>query len=69
MLIKILIFLLLLVMLYNLFKAMQIMSKKSSNEIKMSHYIGRRVLFSGLIMLLIVIALMSGAIDPNPRPY
>lgn len=61
-------------MIYNLFKAMTIMLKGDSNKSdsdkeKMSKYIGRRVLVSAVIMILIVLAVASGLITPNPRPY
>ena len=69
MLIKVLIFILLLFMLFNLFKAMQSMAKPHTSEKKMTHFIGRRVLFSSLILALLFIAIAAGVITPNPRPY
>nr|WP_085627102.1 DUF2909 family protein [Vibrio parahaemolyticus] len=35
----------------------------------MSHYLGRRVMFSALVVILLLIALSSGWLAPNPRPY
>jgi hypothetical protein len=35
----------------------------------MSHYLGRRVLFSAIVIILLIIALQSGLLAPNPRPY
>lgn len=69
MLVKIVIFILLMVMLFNLFKAMVVMTKPAKTKQKMSHFIGRRVLFSSLVLIFIFIAIATGVIDPNPRPY
>ena len=68
MLIKILLGALLLFMLFNLFTAMLIMLKGDSSKGPMSKYIGR-VMTSVIIILLIVVAVASGLITPNPRPY
>ncbi len=35
----------------------------------MSHYLGRRVLYSVLVVLLLLVALGLGIVEPNPRPY
>ena len=56
-------------MLFNLFKAMVVMTKPAKTKQKMSHFIGRRVLFSSLVLVFIFIAIATGIIDPNPRPY
>lgn len=69
MLIKILLGGLLLFMLFNLFTAMLIMLKGDNSNGSMSKYIGHRVMTSALIILLIVVAIASGLITPNPRPY
>lgn len=69
MLIKILIGGLLLFMVFNLFKAMLIMLKDDPNSPPMSKYIGRRVITSVVIVLLILLAMATGLITPNPRPY
>lgn len=68
MLVKIILVLLLIFMLFNLFRAMQIMLKDDQKE-PMSKYIGRRVLTSAIIVLLILLAVATGLITPNPRPY
>ncbi|MDR9828848.1 DUF2909 family protein [Vibrio sp. FNV 38] len=34
----------------------------------MSHYLGRRVFFSALVVILLILALTSGVITPNPTP-
>ncbi|AEE25124.1 MULTISPECIES: DUF2909 domain-containing protein [Paraglaciecola] len=69
MLIKIIIGILLIVMIYNLFKAMTVMLKDEPKQANMSKYIGRRVLTSVAIVLVILIAMATGLIEPNPRPY
>jgi hypothetical protein len=40
-----------------------------SSEKPMSYYLGRRVLFSAIVIILLIIALQSGFLTPNPRPY
>ncbi|MEO9944751.1 DUF2909 family protein [Paraglaciecola sp.] len=69
MIIKILIGALLLFMLFNLFKAMMIMLKNDPSQPSMSKFIGRRVMISALIILLILVAMATGLITPNPSPY
>lgn len=68
MLVKTVIVILLLLMIFNLFRAMQIMLR-NDNKVSMSKYIGRRVLTSVIIVSLILLALATGLITPNPRPY
>ncbi|WP_409574559.1 DUF2909 domain-containing protein [Thalassotalea sp. PS06] len=65
---KILIVVLLATMIYNLFRAMRLMVKKPQGQEKMSKFIGRRVLISALIIVLILIGMATGIITPNPRP-
>lgn len=67
--VKIILAILLLVMLYNLFKAMTIMLKPNQDKQSMSKYIGRRVLTSAIIVIIIIIAVATGLVTPNPRPY
>lgn len=69
MVIKIVISLLILFMLFNLFRAMTIMLKNDPNQPSMSKFIGRRVMTSVAIVLLILLAVATGLIEPNPRPY
>jgi len=68
MLIKIIVGGLLIFMVFNLFKAMKIMLKGDTSE-PMSKFIGRRVLTSVVIVLLLLLAIATGLIEPNPRPY
>lgn len=70
MLFKIVIVALLLFMVYNLFRALFIMNKKPDpNQPPMSKFIGRRLMFSVAIVVLLLIGLLTGLITPNPRPY
>ncbi|WJG09342.1 DUF2909 domain-containing protein [Aliiglaciecola sp. LCG003] len=69
MLVKLIVGGLLLFMLYNLFRAMMIMLKNDPNQPPMSKFIGRRVLVSVAIVLLLLLAVATGLITPNPRPY
>ncbi|MBF7074425.1 DUF2909 domain-containing protein [Glaciecola sp. MH2013] len=66
--VKIVIAGLLIFMVFSLFKAMMIMIKNEQSE-NMSKYIGRRVLASALIIGLILLAVATGIIEPNPSPY
>lgn len=66
--IKIIVALLLIFMVFNLFKAMMVMLKGETTE-PMSKFIGRRVLTSAIIVGLLLLALATGLITPNPRPY
>jgi hypothetical protein len=68
-LIKILIAGLILFMVFNLFKAMIVMLKNDPNGPSMSKYIGRRLIASAIIIGLIIVAIATGLITPNPRPY
>ncbi|KXI30166.1 DUF2909 domain-containing protein [Paraglaciecola hydrolytica] len=68
-LVKILIGGLIVFMVFNLFKAMMVMLKDDPNRPPMSQYIGRRVIVSAIIIGLIVLAMATGLITPNPRPY
>lgn len=66
--VKIIVSGLLIFMVYNLFKAMVIMLKGESTE-SMSKFIGRRVITSAIIVGLLLVAIATGLITPNPRPY
>lgn len=59
---------LLIFMVISLFQAMIIMLKNDQEQ-NMSKFIGRRVLSSALIIGLILIAVATGVIQPNPKPY
>lgn len=68
MLIKALLVCLLVFILFNLFRALPIMLKGKS-DVPLSRYLGRRVLFSAIVFVILLIALSTGLIEPNPRPY
>lgn len=69
MIIKIVLVCLVIYMIINLFLAMRVMMKDNPDGEPMSKYIGRRVLTSVIIVLLILVALATGLITPNPTPY
>ena len=69
MLVKIIVGSLVIFMVFNLFKAMMIMLKNEPNQPPMSKFIGRRVMTSVCIVLLLLLAVATGLITPNPRPY
>lgn len=69
MLIKIIIALLLLFILFNLFQAGLAMLRQQDSTVPMSHFLGKRVLFSAIALALILVAIAAGLITPNPRPY
>jgi hypothetical protein len=59
---------LLIFMIFNLAYAMRVMIKGNGKH-KMSKFIGRRVMVSAAIVLLMLLAMATGIITPNPRPY
>jgi len=69
MLIKLLLIALLLFIIFNLFRALYLMLKNDPEQVSMSKFLGRRVLFSVLVMLLIILAMSFGWITPHQRPY
>ena len=57
-------------MIYNLFRALVIMNKNDPDKPPMSQFIGRRVMTSVVIvLLLLLLGILTGVITPNPRPY
>ncbi|MBY5994038.1 DUF2909 family protein [Ferrimonas balearica] len=64
---KTLIVLLLLYILFSLARAGLAMIR--GGETSMTHYLGRRVGLSALVLVLLVIALAAGWLPVNPRPY
>ncbi|ACA84475.1 MULTISPECIES: DUF2909 family protein [Shewanella] len=65
---KLVLVLLLLFILFNLARALFIMVKGES-KVPMSQYLGRRVIFSVLVVVLLLLAMATGVITPNIRPY
>ncbi len=69
MLTKIILIALLLLVIISLFQALYVMMKNDNAAPRMSTFLGRRLIFSALIVLAILILLATGVITPNPRPY
>lgn len=67
-LIKLLIIGLFIFIFVSLFQAVVILNNPDSKQ-KMTKYLGRRLMFSVIIFLLILLAIATGVITPNPRPY
>lgn len=66
---KVVLFVLLLVIIFNLMKALIQIASGKHNGKRLSHFLGRRVMLSAIVVLLLLLALASGVITPNPRPY
>ncbi len=66
--IKIIIVLLLLYIMFNLFRALFIMMSTKQQAHPMSHYLGRRVFFSVVVLIIIIAAMKFGLIHTNPSP-
>ncbi len=69
MVIKIIIVGLLGFMIYNLFRALVLMNKNDPNQPSMSKFIGRRVMTSVVIVIVLLLGILTGVITPNPRPF
>jgi len=67
-LLKIVIIALFVFVLFSLFQALWLM-QKGDNSQPMSKFLGRRLLFSVAIFMLMLVAMGLGIITPNPRPY
>lgn len=69
---KLLLVLLLLFVIFNLGRALYLMVKQSpdhQHSVPMSRYLGKRLIFSALVIALLLIAMATGLVAPNPRPY
>jgi len=69
MLIKIIIGALLIFIVFNLARAGVAMVRQQESTLPMSHFLGRRVLYSAIALGLILLAIATSLITPNPRPY
>ena len=69
MLFKALLVALLLFVIFNLFQALYYMIKNNEQQPKLSKFLGRRLLFSVFIIFCILLAVATGVITPNQRPY
>ncbi|WP_205695408.1 DUF2909 family protein [Corallincola luteus] len=62
------ILLLLGIILFNLFSGLFSMLRQN-NDKPMSHYLGRRVLYSVVVLVLLLLLMATGILPHNPRPY
>jgi len=68
--VKIILVLFLLFIIFNLARALiQMVREPEDNERPMSYYLGRRLMFSAFVVILLIIALLSGWLHPNHAPY
>jgi NADH:ubiquinone oxidoreductase subunit 2 (subunit N) len=68
MIFKIVLLSLLAFMVYNLFRALIIMNKNDPKQPPMSQFIGRRVMVSIAIVILLLLGILTGWITPNTHP-
>lgn len=69
MFVKIILVFLLLVVVVSLFQALFVMLRNEEEAPNMSKFLGRRLLFSALAVLFILVLVATGFISPHPRPY
>jgi NADH:ubiquinone oxidoreductase subunit 6 (subunit J) len=69
MFIKIILVILLALVIFSLFQALFVMLENDDKAPKMSKFLGRRLIFSALVVLLLIVLLITGVITPNPSPY
>jgi cytochrome b subunit of formate dehydrogenase len=67
--IKIILVALLAIVVFSLFQALIVMLKNDEAAPKMSKFLGRRLIFSAVVILFLIILLLTGIITPHPRPY
>lgn len=67
--IKLLLIALLLFIVFNLFRALFLMLKNDENQPSMSKFLGRRVLWSAVVLIAVILALQFGLLTPHNRPY
>ncbi len=67
--IKIILVTLLAIVVFSLFQALMVMLKNDEAAPKMSKFLGRRLIFSAIVILFLIILLLTGVITPHPRPY
>ena len=56
-------------MVFSLFQALIVLNKNDPNKPSMSKFIGRRVMISAFVIILMLVAILTGVITPNPRPF
>jgi cytochrome b subunit of formate dehydrogenase len=67
--IKIILVTLLAIVVFSLFQALIVMLKNDEAAPRMSKFLGRRLIFSAVVILFLIILLLTGVITPHPRPY
>ncbi|WP_299266052.1 DUF2909 family protein [uncultured Psychrosphaera sp.] len=67
--VKIAIGLILIFIIFNLFKAMTSMLKQHPEQKPMSYFIGKRLIYTVLLISILLICLFTGVIQLNPRPF
>jgi cytochrome b subunit of formate dehydrogenase len=67
--IKIILVTLLAIVVFSLFQALIVMLKNDEATPRMSKFLGRRLIFSAVVILFLIILLLTGVITPHPRPY
>ncbi|TWX58649.1 DUF2909 domain-containing protein [Colwellia hornerae] len=56
-------------MVFSLFQALFILNRNDPSKPSMSKFIGRRVMISAFIIILMLVAILTGIITPHPRPF
>jgi hypothetical protein len=67
--VKIIIIGCLLFMVFSLFQALLVLNRNDPNKPSMSKFIGRRVMISAFIIILVLVAILTGVVTPNQRPF
>jgi hypothetical protein len=67
--VKIIIIGCILFMVISLFQALLILNRNDPTKPSMSKFIGRRVMMSAFIIILVLVGILTGVITPNPRPF
>ncbi len=68
--VKIILVLFLLFIIFNLARALiQMVREPEDDDRPMSYYLGRRLMFSAFVVILLIFALLSGWLHPNHTPY
>jgi hypothetical protein len=67
--VKIIIIGCILFMVITLFQALLILNRNDPTKPSMSKFIGRRVMMSAFIIILVLVGILTGVITPNPRPF
>ncbi|MBY6064028.1 DUF2909 domain-containing protein [Pseudidiomarina sediminum] len=66
---KIILVLLMFFMVFNLMRALLVMLRNDPTQPPMTRYLGRRVGVSALALVIIILLLAFGVLEPNQRPY